>query len=388
MWTKIIASVATNKKARNIAISLALLVLGLLIIAPVAVFIVVLSPVLLIVGFFTSFFGTGSKPPIHPLQKVATEIGCEANIFDLNTIDIIENQLFTYSKSDENLNTVSESSEGVPVYSKEHLEKIKTRYINYYFDQVSVRYTELGGNRVFCSLRYLSDVFDDIQQDDPNISDQMIDEVVGELKRIINYTFAPIVEYDHLSIHNFGNSGIFGNYDYAPSKRGITKTKGELYSFVDFNAKNTHRGMDYPLNIGTPIYSKTTGIVSGTANFYEDNYLIESGIGAMGNYVKIVSRFPGDDSPDSLSRMELGYLHLQKGSVVVKVGQVVEAGELIGFSGNTGQSTGAHLDFRVMLNSNELGLTNYYINPYSLTLQDLYINPKYKGIEVPQERTE
>lgn len=42
------------------------------------------------------------------------------------------------------------------------------------------------------------------------------------------------------------------------------------------------------------------------------------------------------------------YCHLLPGAVYVKEGQNVAAGEVIGYMGNTGSSTGAHLDFSVI----------------------------------------
>jgi murein DD-endopeptidase MepM/ murein hydrolase activator NlpD len=41
------------------------------------------------------------------------------------------------------------------------------------------------------------------------------------------------------------------------------------------------------------------------------------------------------------------YLHLQRGGAHVEVGDRVAAGDLIGFSGNTGYSQGPHLHFDV-----------------------------------------
>src|SRR5262249_11846696 len=46
------------------------------------------------------------------------------------------------------------------------------------------------------------------------------------------------------------------------------------------------------------------------------------------------------------------YCHLQKGGVLVKVGQAVTAGQPIAHSGNTGFSTGPHLHFCVFMTKN------------------------------------
>ena len=46
------------------------------------------------------------------------------------------------------------------------------------------------------------------------------------------------------------------------------------------------------------------------------------------------------------------YAHLKKDGAVVKVGDTIEAGDLIGYSGNTGFSSGPHLHFSVFKTRN------------------------------------
>lgn len=56
---------------------------------------------------------------------------------------------------------------------------------------------------------------------------------------------------------------------------------------------------------------------------------------SMGNYVQIKH----NDGAVSI------YMHMKRGSVTVQVGDKVKRGQRLGFMGNTGNSTGAHLHF-------------------------------------------
>lgn len=69
------------------------------------------------------------------------------------------------------------------------------------------------------------------------------------------------------------------------------------------------------------------------------------------------------------------YLHMKKGSVKVKCGQSLKKGDVIGYMGSTGNSTGAHLHFGIYVN-------NKMTDPYPYLLDDsLFINDEYtKGL--------
>ena len=88
-----------------------------------------------------------------------------------------------------------------------------------------------------------------------------------------------------------------------------------------------HAGVDFGMEIGTKLPSKIDGVVTHAG--WQGGY---------GNVVDIRS----DDG------VEIKYAHLSK--PMVKVGQRVKAGEVIGLSGNTGNSTGPHLHFEVRKN--------------------------------------
>ena len=90
-----------------------------------------------------------------------------------------------------------------------------------------------------------------------------------------------------------------------------------------------HTGVDYAAPKGTPVMSIGDGTVTSVK--YE---------GAGGNTVRIRHN----------SVYSTAYLHLSKYASGLKAGQRVRQGEIIGYVGSTGRSTGPHLDFRVWKN--------------------------------------
>ena len=90
-----------------------------------------------------------------------------------------------------------------------------------------------------------------------------------------------------------------------------------------------HTGVDYAAPTGTPVMSIGDGVVTSVK--YE---------GAGGNTVRIRHN----------SVYSTAYLHLSKYAKGLKAGQRVRQGEVIGYVGSTGRSTGPHLDFRVWKN--------------------------------------
>ena len=86
-----------------------------------------------------------------------------------------------------------------------------------------------------------------------------------------------------------------------------------------------HTGIDYALYQGTPVLAAMAGKVSRAAN-------IATGYGSH-----IVLDHDGG--------VQTVYAHLSRMSV--SLGETVREGQLIGYSGNTGNSTGPHLHFEV-----------------------------------------
>lgn len=96
-----------------------------------------------------------------------------------------------------------------------------------------------------------------------------------------------------------------------------------------------HRGIDFAAPIGTPVQAVGDGIV------------IKKGReGAAGRMVKIRHN----------SVYTSGYMHLSKYGKGIKPGVRVYQGQVIGYVGSSGRSTGPHLDFRFWKNGS---LVNY-----------------------------
>ena len=90
-----------------------------------------------------------------------------------------------------------------------------------------------------------------------------------------------------------------------------------------------HTGVDYAAPKGTPVMTIGDGVI--TSMKYE---------GAGGNTIRIRHN----------SVYSTAYLHLSGYAKGLKVGQRVRQGDVIGYVGSTGRSTGPHLDFRVWKN--------------------------------------
>lgn len=81
------------------------------------------------------------------------------------------------------------------------------------------------------------------------------------------------------------------------------------------------------------------------------------------------------------------YFHLKRGSVTVQKGDTVSSGDVIGYMGNTGNSTGAHLHFGIKINNSWVDPLPYITGEkdFGFTRSEHYIRTLkrgYKGSDV------
>lgn len=140
--------------------------------------------------------------------------------------------------------------------------------------------------------------------------------------------------------------GIFGGgFKWPVSSTNITAGFG---SYVINGIRRAHYGVDVGISVGTPVYAAARGEISTVFNKISDPYgpsnsalkwsfKADNG-GGFGNYIMIAHG----------SGYVTVYGHLSR--VIVSSGKV-EQGDLIGYSGSTGYSTGAHLHFEIRRNT-------------------------------------
>ena len=94
-----------------------------------------------------------------------------------------------------------------------------------------------------------------------------------------------------------------------------------------------HKGVDFAAPTGTPIYAAGDGVIEQAGNN-----------GAYGKYIRI--RHHGS--------LKTAYAHLSKFGSGMTSGKRVEQGDIIGYVGTTGRSTGPHLHYEVLIKGEQV----------------------------------
>lgn len=120
----------------------------------------------------------------------------------------------------------------------------------------------------------------------------------------------------------------------------FTKTPSDSFGTIRFfngDIMQRHTGIDYSISVGTPVAAAADGVV-----------VLSQSLPIRGEYVLV----------DHGSGLYSGYAHLSER--LVEVGEMVQAGDVLGSTGNTGRSTGPHLHW-------ETALGGVWVNPLELT---------------------
>ena len=132
---------------------------------------------------------------------------------------------------------------------------------------------------------------------------------------------------ENLNLTNDQQQGILNQIPngWPIENKGITGNFGWRNHPV-LKRKEFHPGIDLRANIGTPVYAPASGVVEFAG--YSDN--------GYGYNVILLHNFG----------FKTVFAHMNRKDVV-RAGDFVKKGDLIGYSGNTGLSTGPHLHYEV-----------------------------------------
>ena len=119
-----------------------------------------------------------------------------------------------------------------------------------------------------------------------------------------------------------------------------------------FKTRRLHTGVDLASRTGTPIYAAGDGVIEKA-----------QWVSGYGRYTEI----------KHVNGFETGYGHQSKFAPGIKPGVKVKQGQLIGYVGSTGNSTGPHLHFEIKVNGR-------FVDPLSVKLpRDKSLSAQYEG---------
>lgn len=115
------------------------------------------------------------------------------------------------------------------------------------------------------------------------------------------------------------------------------------------SSKESYHAIDFKMPVGEPVHAARGGMVVRSVEKFSEN-----GGKELRNKANVIVIKHEDGS-------FAYYVHLMHNGSLVEIGQGVEEGELIGYSGNVGYSTTPHLHF-VVRDGNSNSIPIYFIN--------------------------
>jgi murein DD-endopeptidase MepM/ murein hydrolase activator NlpD len=182
----------------------------------------------------------------------------------------------------------------------------------------------------------------------------------GEFIKSGSVIFAQMsVNGREISLYKFGDDKTYGYFDINGKsvEKALMKTpiNGARLSspfgmrkhpILGYNKK--HLGTDFAAPLGTPIMASGSGTITRA-----------KWCGGGGNCIKIKHN----------STYETIYAHMKSFARGMKVGKKVKQGEIIGYVGSTGMSTGPHLHYEVIVNGKKVNSQKLKL-PSGKTLKD------------------
>lgn len=148
---------------------------------------------------------------------------------------------------------------------------------------------------------------------------RVIDEIENRLRASFDSSLLPLKR-----------PGVFG---YPIQNPRLTQEYGRTDFAVRAYKTKSHTGVDFAASIGTPILAAGDGKIKAVGN--NDKGTVKWQKFQYGKHILV-------EHNNNLTTL---YAHLSR--AVVSVGDEIKRGDIIGYSGNTGYSTGPHIHFGV-----------------------------------------
>lgn len=171
--------------------------------------------------------------------------------------------------------------------------------------------------------------------------------------------FVSSLQTQGMSLDEFNNLVPNSDGYYTPTK--IANVKNFISSPFGMRTLRGKTRMHQGIDIGIPEGTRLYAVSDGTVEIAKKD---GSKGGGYGYYIKIRHT---DGTSSLYGHMNDAKWYGNSSTFIVEQGQSVKGGDFIGFSGNTGSSTGAHLHF-------EFHLANGPIDPYHVLVGDLNAN--------------
>ena len=214
--------------------------------------------------------------------------------------------------------------------------------------KVSISQDRAESDRLFAKYSEKMHIYTEFRNEDEELVkkvDKEIDDLLSGLKDPNEVTTAKNTEQDPNKVTGdyVGDSELFSRSNAAlsltypaPGHYGVSQ------SFGHYRNGRAHTGIDFPCPTGSKIVAAQKGIVVKVRRL---NY-------SYGYYVMV---YHGTDAKGR----KVVTLYAHNSSIMVSVGQSVRKGQQIAKSGSTGNSTGPHCHFELILDGSKVNPKNY-----------------------------
>jgi len=186
-------------------------------------------------------------------------------------------------------------------------------------------------------------------------SSDLVNSIVNSLNNLGHYINAQKKSYNEIAdlLKNKEKLLVSTPAIQPVSNKDLTRVASGFGYRIDpiYKTVKLHAGLDFAAPQGTPIYATANGTVTvagNTGNGYGNHVVINHGYG-----------------------YETLYGHMVK--VKARVGQQIKRGEVIGYVGSTGKSTGPHCHYEVHKNGQKIDPVYFFYNDLTPEQYDLLL---------------